>query len=116
MLATIALQARERLLGRNRDIIADNLGLLDGFFAEHTELFEWAIPDGGCIAFPRYKGAEGVERFCKELVEQAGVLLLPASVYQSALTPVPADRFRIGTSVWRDGTRSVRNQLRHGRA
>jgi aspartate/methionine/tyrosine aminotransferase len=37
-----------------------------------------------------------VERFCAELVEQAGVLLLPASIYRSELTPTPGDRFRIG--------------------
>jgi hypothetical protein len=33
---------------------------------------------------------------CVELVQQEGVLLLPASIYHSALTPNPADRFRIG--------------------
>jgi hypothetical protein len=33
---------------------------------------------------------------CTSLVEQAGVLLLPASIYESALTPTPVDRFRIG--------------------
>ena len=30
------------------------------------------------------------------LVEEAGVLLVPASVYRSDLAPTPADRFRIG--------------------
>jgi hypothetical protein len=33
---------------------------------------------------------------CTELVESEGVLLLPASIYRSALTPTPGDRFRIG--------------------
>jgi hypothetical protein len=33
---------------------------------------------------------------CADLVEQEGVLLLPASIYSSALTATPADRFRIG--------------------
>ena len=33
---------------------------------------------------------------CADLVEQAGVLLLPASIYRSELTPVPTDRFRVG--------------------
>jgi hypothetical protein len=30
------------------------------------------------------------------LVEQEGVLLLPASIYSSTLTRTPADRFRLG--------------------
>jgi hypothetical protein len=46
--------------------------------------------------YPRYRGAEGVERWTERLVEHAGVLLLPASVYHSELTPAPPDRFRIG--------------------
>jgi hypothetical protein len=29
-------------------------------------------------------------------VAEAGVLLLPASIYRSELTPVPVDRFRLG--------------------
>jgi aspartate/methionine/tyrosine aminotransferase len=96
VLALIALNARAEILARNHGIIDANLALLDDFFASHPDLFDWAVPDGGCIAYPRYKGEDGVERFCKELVEQSGVLLLPASVYRSDLNPTPADRFRIG--------------------
>lgn len=96
LLATIALRAGDRVQERNRGIIAANLPLFDAFFARHPDLFDWTQPDGGCIAFPRYRGADGVEAFCRELVEQAGVLLLPASIYASDLAPVPADRFRLG--------------------
>jgi aspartate/methionine/tyrosine aminotransferase len=96
VLATIALKARERILERNRDLAAQNLRKLDSFFARHEDRFEWYEPDGGCIAYPRYRGSEGVERFCERLVEDAGVLLLPASMYGSDLLPTPPDRFRIG--------------------
>lgn len=96
VLARIALKARETILRRNRAIIAANVPVFDAFFAEFGELFEWRAPDGGCVAFPRYLGADGVERFCAELVEQAGVLLLPASIYRSELTATPTDRFRVG--------------------
>ena len=96
LLATVALKARDRILGRNRELIDHNLAALDDFFEDYTDLFDWKIPDGGCIGYPRYLGGEGVETFCKELVEQAGVLLLPASVYVSALGDTPRDRFRIG--------------------
>ena len=95
-LAEIALDCADKILARNRKLIADNLALFETFFAEYTALFDWQQPDGGCIAFPRYNGEEGVESFCQTLVEEAGVLLLPASVYRSALTDTPADRFRIG--------------------
>jgi aspartate/methionine/tyrosine aminotransferase len=96
VLALIGLRARDHLLGRNRRIIAENLPLFTDFFARYHDLFEFTPPDGGCVCFPRYLGADGVEAMCADLVEQAGVLLLPSSIYSSALTETPTDRFRIG--------------------
>ncbi|MEU7567242.1 pyridoxal phosphate-dependent aminotransferase [Streptomyces fradiae] len=96
VLARIALKARATILDRNRALIATNLPLFDAFFAEFADLFAWRVPDGGCVAYPRYLGPDGVEKFCTRLVQEAGVLLLPASVYRSELTPTPTDRFRIG--------------------
>ncbi|MFD0569553.1 aminotransferase class I/II-fold pyridoxal phosphate-dependent enzyme [Kitasatospora gansuensis] len=98
VLARIALKARDTILDRNRALLAANLPAFEAFFADadFAELFDWQAPDGGCVAYPRYLGAEGVETFCTRLVEEAGVLLLPASIYRSELTPSPTDRFRIG--------------------
>jgi aspartate/methionine/tyrosine aminotransferase len=95
-LALIALNSRERLLDRNRRIIAATVPEFDAFFATFPGLFEWEPPKGGCVTFPRYLGADGVEAMCAGLVAEAGVLLLPASIYVSELTAVPADRFRVG--------------------
>jgi aspartate/methionine/tyrosine aminotransferase len=96
VLARIAIKARAQILDRNRAIIAANLPAFEAFFAEFDTLFDWRAPDGGCVAYPRYLGAGGVEDFCTRLVEEAGVLLLPASIYHSRLTDTPGDRFRIG--------------------
>ena len=96
VLAEIALGARKKILDRNHKIIAANLELLNQFFDTYPALFDWSVPDGGCIGYPRYKGEDGVDNFCKSLVEESGVLLLPASVYSSALNDTPDDRFRIG--------------------
>jgi aspartate/methionine/tyrosine aminotransferase len=96
VLAEIALAAREPILARNRGIVRQNVALLGEFFARFPELFDWREPDGSCVSFVRYRGTDGVETFTRRLVEESGVLLLPASVYRSDLGPVPADRFRIG--------------------
>jgi aspartate/methionine/tyrosine aminotransferase len=96
VLGLIAVRARDRILDRNRRIVADNIPVFDAFFARFPGLFEWEPPQGGCVCFPRYLGPDGVEAMCADLVQQEGVLLLPASIYRSALTPTPADRFRIG--------------------
>lgn len=96
VLATMALQAGPQLLQRNRQRTQENLRLWGDFFARHPHLFQWWEPEGGCVAFPRYLGPEGVEAWCQRLVQEAGVLLLPASIYQSRLGAVDRDRFRVG--------------------
>ncbi len=96
LLAAIALDAGDRILARNRGIAEDNISLLRDFFDAHGDLFRWYVPDGGVVGFPRYAGTDGVESFCARLIEQHGVLLLPASLYRSELAHTPADRFRIG--------------------
>jgi aspartate/methionine/tyrosine aminotransferase len=95
-LARIALKASATILARNRAIVDANLQVLGDFFGEYSHLFDWKLPDGGCVGFIRYKGADGVERFTDTLVQETGVLLLPASVYRSDLNAVPAEYFRVG--------------------
>ena len=95
-LAVIALKAGPRLLDRNRRLIEANLKCVEEFFAEFLDLFEWNNPDGGMVAYPRYKGTDGVEKFTQRLIEEANALLLPASIFQSEITSLPQDRFRIG--------------------
>ncbi|MEO0357412.1 MAG: pyridoxal phosphate-dependent aminotransferase [Pseudomonadota bacterium] len=95
-LSLIGLKARDQILARNNAIVDENLVKWDAFFARHTDLFEWQRPQGSCMAFPRYKGPEGVEEFCRALVEDSGVLFLPSTIYRSDLGPTPTDRFRLG--------------------
>jgi aspartate/methionine/tyrosine aminotransferase len=95
-LATLALRHGEAIQARNREIVRRNLPFFDAFFARWPELFDWERPQGGCICFPRYKGADGVEAFCRDLVERAGVLLAPGSLFRSSLADTPTDRFRVG--------------------
>jgi aspartate/methionine/tyrosine aminotransferase len=95
-LAQIALKASDKILNRNRSLVETNLRRVEQLFAEFPALFEWETPAGGTVGYPRYKGNDGVEVFTRRLVEEASVLLLPASIFHSELTPLPADRFRIG--------------------
>lgn len=95
-LAMIALRNRDYVLQRNRSLLRENLQELERFFKDYDNLFEWSPPDGGCIAYPRYIGRGGVEKFCHTLVNEHGLLLLPASIYRSELMKTPIDHFRIG--------------------
>lgn len=95
-LAVIALSVGDEIIERNLAFMRRNAAKLDSFFADYPALFQWARPDGGCIAYPKFTGRGGVEAFCESLVEDSGVLLLPASIYRSDLMDTPQGHFRIG--------------------
>jgi aspartate/methionine/tyrosine aminotransferase len=95
-LAIIALRAKETILQRNRNLLDHNLKKLDAFFQDFSDLFDWYRPAGGCVAFPRYLVSGDTNQFCEDLLEKAGVLLLPPRIFRSELHDTPSDRFRIG--------------------
>ncbi len=95
-LAVMVLKAGETILARNREITERNLRELDDFFAEYPQLFQWYRPDGACIGYPRYLGTEGVESLTERLLRDAGVMVVPAPIFGSELTPTPPNHFRIG--------------------
>ena len=97
LLATIALKNADAIKARNRAIIAENLPIFREFFVERWgEWFDWSRPQGGCVSFPRYLGPGSCEEFCRALLTEAGVCVLPPSIYASELGRVPSDHFRLG--------------------
>lgn len=91
VLSIIALRNKQEIIERNNQILADNLVVLDLFFTKNQKLFSWVWPQGGCVGWVNYKGKEHIDTFCKQLLQETGVLLLPASVYD-----VDDNYFRIG--------------------
>jgi aspartate/methionine/tyrosine aminotransferase len=95
-LATIALRNAEAIAKRNRDIMRANLPALQATMERCAGIVEWTAPDGGCVMFPRYLGADGIEAFAESLVQERSAVILPASIYKSQLLEIPNDRFRLG--------------------
>ena len=91
ILSLIALHNKDKILERNNGIVSHNLSLLDDFFKLCSDRFRWVRPEGGCIGFVNYLADESVDSFCKRLVEQHGILFMPASVYDCQ-----SNHFRIG--------------------
>lgn len=79
-LATLALRHKERVLARNRAVIAENIALLDALFEGHADRLKWVRPRAGCIAFPEWKGGSS-DAFCQSVLEKSGVLLAPGSKF-----------------------------------
>jgi aspartate/methionine/tyrosine aminotransferase len=80
-LMDIALRHRDVLIQDNLAIVRKNLPLLEEFFQRRSELFEWVKPDASTICFARFKGARDAAQFCDDVVRDAGVMLLPGTVY-----------------------------------
>jgi len=81
VLAIIALRAKDAIISRHLARIGRNIGLLDRFFVEYQDMFEWIRPRAGTIAFPRLKGKLGALDFCQTVAKEANIMLLPSTVY-----------------------------------
>ena len=114
ILALIVLKARDQILRRNHNLLLDNVRLLEGLWGDYPGLVHWQRPLGGCVAFPRFIGPGSGEAFCRAMIEESGVLLLPSSIYVSDLTDIPPDHFRIGfgrDAVFKNGLAAMRSHL-----
>jgi aspartate/methionine/tyrosine aminotransferase len=89
-LATLALKHKDALIRRNLNIIKKNLMILDDFFKRYSQRFSWQSPKAGPISFPGLTQGN-VENFCNDLLNRAGVLLLPGTLYDSSYS-----NFRVG--------------------
>mmetsp|Transcript_8683 Transcript_8683/g.11758 ORF Transcript_8683/g.11758 Transcript_8683/m.11758 type:complete len:142 (-) Transcript_8683:490-915(-) len=91
----MGLRAGERIMAQNRALLRSNMSLLEGFFASHPNVFSWHPPKGATVAFPELVTGQSSEEWCKSLVKETGILLLPAMAYDYQ----PEDgrqHFRIG--------------------
>ena len=81
ILAIMGLRARDTLIKRHLMRINRNLGLLDEFFGEFNEDFEWVKPRAGTIGFAHLRKAISAEDFCQKVIQGANIMLLPSRTY-----------------------------------
>ena len=82
ILALMALQVSAKIHERNHFLMHRNLKLLNQFFEEYSEWFEWVQPKGGCIGYPKFHGSISSDELASQLIKHSGVLLLPGSIYE----------------------------------
>ncbi len=80
-LAGQALQVRQQLADRSKEIIRSNLNCACAFFGEFPDLFVWRPPSAGSVAFVELNlpklGFESATQYCHHLAQQHGIVLLP---------------------------------------
>jgi aspartate/methionine/tyrosine aminotransferase len=91
ILGILALGSKERILERNLGIIQRNLETAGQFMARHAQCFEWLPPQAGSVAFPRWLGVGSAQDFCREVLDQQGVMIVPGSIFDYL-----GEHFRVG--------------------
>jgi aspartate/methionine/tyrosine aminotransferase len=82
LLTALALRHGDDLVEQGRQLVLGNLPLVQALIERRGDLFEWVKPTAGPIGFPRVAGAFDVHEWCERIAAEAGVLLLPGSVYE----------------------------------
>lgn len=80
-LTALAMRHRQKFIDRNLQIVLRNLRQLSAFFSFHPDLFDWTPPNASTIGFAHFQPPDDVQAFCERLVREAGLLLLPGTVY-----------------------------------
>jgi aspartate/methionine/tyrosine aminotransferase len=91
ILGIMGLRVRDRIIAMNRAIIAKNAAAAEAFFVRHAEWVTWTPPRAGSVALGRLLTGGPIEDFCRGLLAQESVMLLPGSVFEMA-----GDYFRLG--------------------
>lgn len=77
-LATLALKNKDKILARNRAIVNENLSMLDAWIQSQPH-FQYVKPKAGTTAFVHFDYDMSSETFCKRLLQEHGVLLVPGT-------------------------------------
>ena len=79
--ATLALNNKERIIQRNQNIIQTNKKIVEDFLKKTG--YCWVKEPINCaIGCVNYNSDKNSKEFCEQLVKNAGILLIPASVFE----------------------------------
>lgn len=81
ILAMMAMEKREEIISRQRRRLENNLNILESFCINHGDVFSLNRPKGGSICFPRLILNDDAESFCRHLVSEANIMLVPSSIF-----------------------------------
>ena len=104
VLAAIALAAEDRIVPAARAIGSANWRKLQAIIDTRPDLFAPEPARNLAIGYLRYLGADSAAAFADRLARENGILLLPGTLWQTQLAPLPVDRVRIGLGHRRSGS------------
>ncbi len=111
-LAALALRHADAILAENIALARENLTALAAFIARNGDLFSWAPPRAGTIAFPRWLGAETTTLLSDRLLREHGLLLAASAHFAGGERHI---RIGFGTAGATAGLALLEEALRSGR-
>jgi len=78
MVATLVLENKEAILERNRQIVEENLALMDAWIAKEPKA-SWIRPASVSTSFVKLDVNRPIEDFALELLQDYGVLVVPGN-------------------------------------
>ncbi|WP_211767943.1 aminotransferase [Kutzneria sp. CA-103260] len=102
LLACVALEQKDAILGRARRITRTNLSILDEWVRGRADV-DYVKPTSGTTALVRYHAPIGSYEFCTRLLERTGVMVTPGAAFDIEHT------IRIG---YADDTDTLRTGLK----
>jgi aspartate/methionine/tyrosine aminotransferase len=81
VLALIGLRARATIVGEHVARILRNLRVLEDFVHDRPGVVSFVRPRAGSVCLARLLTGEPASAFCEDIVERAGVMVLPSTVF-----------------------------------
>ena len=91
ILGIVALRNKDQIIGKNLNLIRENIFIVKEFFTKHNNFFTWIESKGSSVAFPLLTERLSADDFCKKLIDQKSILLLSGGMFN-----YPGNHFRIG--------------------
>jgi aspartate/methionine/tyrosine aminotransferase len=107
--SSIALENRDKILARSRNLVRANLALLD-HWVQSEGAFSYVKPQAGTVTLLRYAVDMPSYEFCRRLLEETGVLFTPGSAFE--LEGCVRIGYANGSAILEEGLRRTSGFLR----
>ncbi|UAA37217.1 capreomycidine synthase [Paraneptunicella aestuarii] len=77
----IAIENIDLLMAPKMKEAKDNLQQLTHWVEKNKDRVKWTNPQGSVSCFIKFKGVEDTEQFCRDLVNETGVMLVPGECF-----------------------------------
>jgi aspartate/methionine/tyrosine aminotransferase len=110
LFSSIALENRDKILARSRNLVRTNLATLDSWMQSESAV-SYVKPRAGTVTLLRYAADMPSYEFCMRLLQETGVLFTPGSAFE--VEGCVRIGYANGSAILEEGLRRTSGFLRH---